>query len=121
MPAVIAFMDDLMFLSRIQQAAKAEGLEVRRVVTVPDLLEACRSAPRVVLMDLDAVRLPWAEGITALRRDPGSAGIPVVGFYGHVHADRAHDAELAGATQVLPRGAFVRQLTRILGSGPASA
>jgi len=121
MPEAIAFMDDLMFLSRIQQAAKPEGLDVRRVATVPELLEACRAAPRVVLVDLDAARLAWAEGIAALRRDPALAGIPVVGFYGHVNAERARDAELAGATRVLPRGAFVQQLARILASGPTNA
>jgi CheY-like chemotaxis protein len=111
---VVALVDDLMFVSRITEAAAPQGLEVKKVRTVAELVEACRPAPRVVLVDLDSSRLPWAEGVAALRADPELAGVPVVGFYGHVHTEHARQGEQAGCTRVLARGAFVQQLGRIL-------
>lgn len=118
---VVALVDDLMFLSRITEAAAAQGLEVTRVRTLPETLAACRPLPRIVLMDLDSPRLPWVDAAGALRADPELAGIPLVGFYGHVHADRARRAEEAGVTQAITRGVFVQQLGRILTSPPAGA
>ena len=124
MPPVIAFMDDLMFLSRVREAARAQGLEVRGVRTLSELREACSSPPQVVLMDLDSPRLPTAEALAALRADPGLAGVPVVGFFSHVHADRARAAQDAGCTRVLARSAFVQKLPELLGApgtaGPAA-
>ena len=111
---VVALVDDLMFLSRITEAAAGLGLEVKKARNVVELVEACRLSPRVVLVDLDSSRLPWAEGLAALRADPALANVPVVGFYGHVHTERARQGEQAGCTQVLARGAFVQQLRRLL-------
>src|SRR5258708_3430521 len=96
MASVIAFMDDLMFLSRVREAARALGLEVRGARTLPQLLEACSPPPRAVLMDLDSPRLPAAEALAALRADPGLAAVPVVGFFSHVHRERARAAHAAG-------------------------
>lgn len=111
---VVALVDDLMFISRITEAAAPQGLEVTKVRTVAALVEACRLSPRVVLVDLDSSRLPWAEGVAALRADPEMAELPVVGFYGHVHTEHARQGQQAGCTRVLARGAFVQQLGSIL-------
>ena len=113
MPGVVAFMDDLMFLSRIRVAAHALGLHVVAVRAVPDLLEACRAETGLVLVDLDS-RLPVIEGITAVRADGALRGLPIVGFFSHVHAERGREATTAGCTQSLPRSAFVRQLDGLL-------
>jgi CheY-like chemotaxis protein len=110
MPIVIAFMDDLMFLSRIREAAQAQGLEVKAVRKVADLLAALRDGPRVVFVDLDSPRLPVAEALAALKGEAGSGDVPVVGFFSHVHPERAREAQAAGCTRVLPRSAFVAEL-----------
>jgi CheY-like chemotaxis protein len=118
-PAVVAFMDDLMFLSRIRVAAHAAGVHVVAVRGVPDLVEACRGGTRLVLVDLDA-RLPVIDGITAVRADGALAALPIVGFFSHVHAERGRQATAAGCTQSLPRSAFVRQIDSLLRNlGPA--
>jgi hypothetical protein len=44
MAPVVALVDDLMFVSRIREAARGCGLEVRTVRRVADLLDACRAA-----------------------------------------------------------------------------
>jgi CheY-like chemotaxis protein len=74
----------------------------------------------VVLVDLDGARLPGPEAIAAIRADGDLAAVPVVGFFSHVHAERAAAAHAAGATQALPRSAFVRDLPRILEDPPRS-
>ena len=113
MAAVIAF-DHLMFLSRIREAARGAGLEVRSVRKLPDLLAAARDGARLVLADLDTQRLPVLDGVAALRGEPDLAGLAVVGFLSHVHADRAAAGQAAGCTRVLARSAFVAQLPQLL-------
>ena len=117
MDRVVAFVDDLMFLSRIREAAKARGLEVHGARTVADLLAACREPPRLVIMDLDRARPPASEALAALRAEPVLAGLPIVGFFSHVHAERGRQAREAGCTRAMPRSVFVQELETLL-TGP---
>jgi CheY-like chemotaxis protein len=121
MDRVVALVDDLMFLSRIREAARAHGLEVTGVRTVTDLLAACRDVPRLVIMDLDRARPPASEALEALRAEPALSGLPVVGFFSHVHPERARQAREAGCTRALPRSAFVQELDALLAAPPARA
>jgi len=107
-------MDDLIFLSRIREAAKAVSVEVRSARKV-DQLVAAAAGSRLVLVDLDSTRLPTPEGLEALRSDPALALVPIVGFFSHVHAERAQEAKARGVARVLPRSAFVQELAALLG------
>jgi CheY-like chemotaxis protein len=113
-PAIVAVVDDLMFLSRIREAAKGRGLEVTAVRTPADALAAARGGARLVVLDLDSPRLPTADTLAALRADPELAGLTIVGFFSHVEAQRGRDAARAGCTTVLPRSAFVQQLHALI-------
>ncbi len=114
MSELIAVVDDLMFLSRIREAGRAAGIEVRAVRGASELLEAARNDARLVLVDADSERLPWPAAIAALRADAAAATLPVVAFVSHVRADRAEAARLAGATRVLARSAFVKELPELV-------
>jgi CheY-like chemotaxis protein len=114
MSRVLALVDDLLFLSRIREAARGTGAEVRTVRGPADLLAAARDGARLVLVDADGSRLPWPEAVAALRSDPSLAALPVVAFLSHVHAERAEAARGAGCTRVLARGAFVRELPGLI-------
>jgi CheY-like chemotaxis protein len=106
-----------MFLSRIREAARGLGLPVSSLPPGAELAEACRDArPSLVLADLDSPRRRAAEAVAALRADPELATLPVVGFFSHVHAEKAEAARAAGFTRVLPRSAFVKALADILAS-----
>ena len=113
-PVVAAVVDDLMFLSRIREAAKRQGVEVRVVRTAADAVAACREGARRVILDLDTPRLPVLGVLAALAGDPAFAGVDLVGFYSHVETERAREARAAGCRTVLPRSAFVRQLDDLL-------
>jgi CheY-like chemotaxis protein len=119
MPHVIALMDDLMFLSRIREAARGAGADVRTVRGAADLVGAAREGGRLVLVDADSSRLPWAQAVRALRAEPPFAGVPVVAFLSHVHVEGAEAARAAGCTRVLPRSAFVQELPRLMAAATA--
>jgi CheY-like chemotaxis protein len=120
MPHVIALVDDLMFLSRIREAARGAGAEVRTARGAADLLSAAREGARLVLVDADSSRLPWAEAVSALRGEGVPlATLPVVAFLSHVHADRAEAARSAGCTRVLARSAFVQELPQLVAAAAA--
>lgn len=110
--AVVALVDDLMFLSRIREAAARAGLGVRAVRAVEDAVAAAAGA-RLFVADLDSPRLPVAETLAALAAEPALAGLARVGFFSHVEAERGRAAEAAGF-RALPRGAFVQKLPEIL-------
>ena len=114
MAEVVALVDDLMFVSRIREAARGHGLDVRTVRKVPELLEACRAGARLVLLDLDSPRLPVMDALSSLCADAAFADLPVVGFFSHVHAERGRQARAAGCRQTLPRSAFVESLPELL-------
>jgi CheY-like chemotaxis protein len=114
MAAVVALVEDLMFVSRIREAARPHGVEVKTVRTAADAVAAARAGARLVLMDLDSSRLPVSATLAELRADPALAGLAVVGFFSHVHAERGRDAAQAGCTTVMPRSAFVGKLDGLL-------
>ena len=110
---MVAVVDDLMFLSRIREAAKRQGAEVRAVRTAAEAASACRE-DGLAIFDLDSTRLPVMDAIAAVAGDPALAGVELVGFYSHVETERAREARAAGCRTVLPRSAFVLQLDGLL-------
>src|SRR5438034_191582 len=122
MTSLIAFMDDLMFLSRIREAASAAGVDVRVVREPAGLVEACRvRPPTVVFVDLDSQRLPVLDGVRALRTHADLLAVPVVGFLGHTQIEQARAAEAAGCTRVLTRGAFVNEMRGLILQPPSAS
>ncbi len=105
MPHVIALVDDLIALSRIREAARAAGAEVRAARRVEEAAAGVREGARLVLVDADASRLPWPEAVAALRRD-GPADLPVVAFFSHVHAEGAAAARGGVCPRVVARSAL---------------
>lgn len=118
MGLVAALVDDLMFVSRIREAARASAADVRTVRNLDGLRAAVREGATLVLLDLDSPRLPWAEALRALASEPDLAGAASVGFVGHANETAIQTAREAGCTRVLARGAFVQQLPGILAGPP---
>ena len=118
MSLVAVLVDDLMFVSRIREAAKASSADVRTVRNVDGLRAAVKEGATLVLLDLDSPRLPWADALRALSSEPDLAGAVSVGFVGHANETAIRTAREAGCTQVLARGAFVQRLPEILAGPP---
>ena len=109
MAEVLALVDDLMFLSRVREAARALGVAVTAARQAPTTV-----GPDVRLAVVDLDRFAPAETLARLRGAPGFGDAPVVGFLSHVNADRAREAREAGMTRVLARSAFVQELPALL-------
>jgi DNA-binding NtrC family response regulator len=112
MAEVVALVDDLFFQAKLLETAKQVGVEVRACST-PDALDAeiAKSAPRLVVVDLNA----GSEPLKALERlHAANAGIPLIGFLSHVQVDLAERARAAGCREVMPRSKFTQNLATIL-------
>lgn len=120
MPPVIALVDDLLFASRIREAARGRGVEVRTARRVEEVTSALEAGAPLLLVDADSDRLPWAEAVAAVRARPALAAVPIVAFFSHVHAGRAAAARAAGASRALARSAFVQELPGLLEAAAAA-
>jgi CheY-like chemotaxis protein len=114
MPAVLALMDDLMFLSRVREAARGAGVELRAARDRAAVMAGLREGARLVLVDADSTRVPWAKTVASVRDDAPPSRVRIVAFVSHVHADLAAAARAAGCDRVLARSAFVRELPGLL-------
>ena len=121
MPPLVALMDDLLFLSRIREAARGAGLAVESVRGADELVAAAREGARLVVVDADSSRVPWSAALEALRAEAAFAELPVIAFVSHVRPDLAQAARAAGASRVLARSAFVQELPGLVAAAGASA
>ena len=112
---IIVAVDDLMFASRIASAAKALGVEIAFARSPEAIVEAVRTkAPRLVILDLNSVKVRPLEAIAALKANPALAAVPTLGFVSHVQTELIGAARQAGVDQVMARSAFVTQLPQLL-------
>jgi CheY-like chemotaxis protein len=111
----LVLCDDLIFFSRIAEAARASGLTVRQVRTQSELLAlARRQPPGGVILDLHNPGLDLPTVLAELRA--ASAAMPRVTAYGsHVEAEVLRAARKAGCDRVLPRSQFVEELEGAIG------
>ena len=104
---IAALVDDLFFSSKISETAKQLNSEVvfcRSAESVP--LDAAR-----ICVDLNAASFDALAEIRKLRTVHRA---PIVAFLSHVQVDLKREAEEAGATEVIPRSAFVQRLVELL-------
>ena len=111
---VVAVLSDLMFIVKIQDAAKRVGLPVVFVKTSEDAIAAARKQPAVILLDLNAPNLDVLSLISALKAEVQTSNISLVGYVSHVQADLKHAAQERGCDQVIARSAFSQNLSAIL-------
>lgn len=112
MAQVLALVDDLFFQAKLLETAKQLGVELRACAT-PDALiaEAAISAPRLVVVDLNARTRPL-EAVARMHKT--APAIPLIAFLSHVQVDLAEQARAAGCANVMPRSKFTKELATIL-------
>jgi CheY-like chemotaxis protein len=112
---VIAIVDDLFFASKIRGTGEQVGVKVQFVRTADALVEAARnSQPSSIIVDLHSQKLNPIDVAKLLKGDEELRSIPLVGFFSHVQVELQQAAKAAGFDRVLPRSAFVNQLSEIL-------
>jgi hypothetical protein len=109
---VLYVVRDLLFVSKIREAAEALGVPVQGVRAVETLPEVARGA-RLVILDLglpDALR-----ALELLAAHPDTAGIATVGFVGHERTDVMETAKALGCGRVMAKGELATKLGSLLG------
>lgn len=109
---IVAVVDDLIFVSKIQQTATLVGVRVE--MAAPGKLEPPENAVAAIILDLNHRSGRAIEMLRALKDDSSTQGIPVIGFLSHVQADLASAAREAGCDVLMARSAFTEQLPRLL-------
>jgi len=108
---VVYVVRDLLFVSKIREAAEPLGVALTGVRDVETLPLAAHGA-RLVVLDLG---LPTAmRALELLASDPVTAGIATVGFVGHERTDVIETARALGCGQVMAKGEFAAKLGAIL-------
>jgi DNA-binding NarL/FixJ family response regulator len=112
---VLAFVDDLLFSSKIRSVAAAASRPIVFVRKRDDLVSAIREhKPDVVLFDLDRAALDPVGAIREIRSHADLAYVKLIGFGSHVHVERFQEAREAGIDLAMARSGFVTALPRIV-------
>jgi hypothetical protein len=108
---VVHFITDMLFASKVREAAKHVGLTIQGAREPAALATAAREA-RLVIVDL---RVPRAlEALDALALDPTARVVPSVGFIDHERTDVMDAARARGCGQVMAKGQFANALPKLL-------
>ena len=114
---IVAAVDDLFFAAKIRGTAEQAGARVDFPRGADALLASAGGdePPRLLVFDLHAQRYGDLFALAArLKADERLRGVPLVGFFSHVHTELHRRALDAGFDKVLPRSAFTKNLPDIL-------
>ena len=127
MPNIVAVVDDLFFVSKLQETARLVGAQLATVRAVAFHLDDLRQQkPALIIFDLNTTSGNAAELIRQLKSDAELKEIPVMAFFSHVQVELQRAAQEAGCDQILPRSQFTATLPQLLrqfapGAQPAPA
>jgi CheY-like chemotaxis protein len=111
---IIVVVEDLLFLSKIQQTAQMLGISIEAVAAAK-VEERARATPvSALIVDLNHRSGGAVELVRALKAHSATRGIPITGFLSHVQEELAAAARAAGCDRVLARSAMTRQLPELL-------
>lgn len=112
-PAVLIYVRDLLFSSKVVATARAEGVSFKVVRDLSKLMAT--PAPRLIV-DLNS-----AENLDAAAAWKRQFGGEVIGFAGHVNVDTLAAARAVGIDRVMTNGAFTSALPGIIRESATSA
>ncbi|HEV2234749.1 MAG TPA: response regulator [Terriglobia bacterium] len=111
---ILTVVDDLIFLSKIQQTAHQVGVPVEAVDPSKVLERIPEFLVRSVILDLNHRSGAAIELARAIKANPATHHVQLMGFLSHVQTDLAEAARVAGCDFVLARSTFSQQLPQLL-------
>ena len=110
MADVVYFINDMLFSSKLREAAKATGVTIQATREPAAFAAAAREA-KLAIVDL---RLPAAlPALAALGDQPG---VQTEGFIDHEKTDVMDAARAKGCSDVMTKGQFANALPKLLAS-----
>jgi len=137
-PIIVAFVADLLFFARIEDAAHSLGYEVAQVerasqvapledgvpgrqfaehLTGPGAVlveQLTRRRPALVIFSLDNAAVPWREWLALIKSAPATRRIPALCYGAHVKEETEQEARARGAQAVLDRAHFLQELPDLI-------
>ena len=109
MADVVYMISDMLFSSKLREAAKASGVTVQAQRDAAAWAAAAREA-KLAIVDL---RMPTAlAALDALAASPSS--VRTVGFIDHERVEVMDQARAKGCTDVMAKGQFANALPKLL-------
>ncbi len=114
---VFAFVEDLFFLSKIQDTGRKMNVKVEFVKNEKELTERMESnseeKPSLIIFDLNNANAKPLTLIPKLKSKL-KKGTSIIGFLSHLQGDLKQKAHEVGCDMVLPRSAFSQNLPQLL-------
>lgn len=112
---ILAAVEDLFFVVKINDAAKRSGYSCEFLKSAKDVLDrARREPPLLIIVDLNARCFHPVDLIVRLRAEESLKRTSIIAFVSHIEAELKTRAQAAGASMVLARSAFSMNLPQIL-------
>jgi DNA-binding NarL/FixJ family response regulator len=113
---VVYMISDMLFSSKLREAAKATGVSVQAARDAAAWAAAARDA-KLAILDL---RMPTAlAALDALGMTMPPQSLRTVGFIDHERTDVMDEARAKGCMDVMAKGQFANALPKLLSSLPA--
>lgn len=137
-PVILAFVADLIFAVRIEEAARRLNFHVRWIedaaqIAAPDLTAPARQfaehlegpgaaliecltawSPALIIFDLGNPAIPWRQWLPLLKSVPATRRIPALCYGSHVDGATMRAAQERGADAVLARSRFIQDLPGLI-------
>ena|SRR5947209_5079885 len=110
---VLAVVSDLFFSVKLSEAAKRNGLTLEFVKEAEAVLEKAKSGPSLIVFDLNFDSVNPLELIAALKANPATKSISLIGYLSHVQGELKLQAQEAGCDMVLARSALSQNMSQI--------
>jgi PleD family two-component response regulator len=111
---VLAVLEDLFFMVKINESAKRAGFSVEFVKSEEDALYNAKSKPALIIVDLNFQGIDPLNLVRTLKASAEMKGISVLGYVSHVQGALKQQAQESGCDMVLARSAFSQNLPQIL-------
>ncbi len=105
-PSIVMIVPNLMFATRIEDAARAAGAAVLSPTDQATFLAALRDGARLAIIDASADNVPWLKWIRAAKDDPTTEAVPILAFGSHTDLELRNRTLGAGVDRYLARSNF---------------
>ena len=113
-PHIVMIVFNLLFATRIEDAARSVGAAVLIPIDQAAFLTALRHGARLVIIDSSAEDVPWMEWVCAAKENLATEEVPILAFGSHVDVGLRNRALGAGVDRYLARSNFSEGLNEIV-------
>ena len=120
-PLIISLVANLIFSTRIEEAARAADCEVAQPIDAATFAAALRHSPRAIFIEAGLTNLPWIDWVQAAKDDPVTERVPIIAFGSPVDLAIRDRALAAGVDRYLAHSNFFDGLPEFIAAAVREA